>query len=174
MPCRWSLATTSARFSRARSPKAACAACAAGAAGAPAGAPGIAAPAWAGAPTGVASAAVTAQPSQSTSMAANGRPPTSRRSAASARTVDLPDPNTPVMSAASGLAIRSVALQPLDRGDERGQPFLRIREEHAGLLIGVQLVVDAGVAATHRALDDDDRLGLVHVQDGHPGDRRAW
>ncbi len=52
-----------------------------------------------------ASAAVIAQPSQSTSMAAKGRPPTSRRSAASARTVDLPDPNTPVMSAASGRAI---------------------------------------------------------------------
>ena len=37
--------------------------------------------------------------------------------------------------------------------------------------IAVEGVVDARIAATHRALDDDDGLGLVHVEDGHPVDR---
>src|SRR5438105_9788075 len=54
-------------------------------------------------------------------------------------------------------------LERLHRGDEIGQALLRISEEHAGLGVDVELVVDACVAAAHRALDDDDRLRVVDV-----------
>ena len=64
-------------------------------------------------------------------------------------------------------------LQRLDRRGQGRQAVLRIGEQHAGLRVRVELVVDAGVALAHRALDDDDRLGLVDVEDGHPRHRRA-
>src|SRR5918999_1933200 len=61
------------------------------------------------------------------------------------------------------------SLERLDRRDEVGQALLRVGEEHPGLRVRVQLVVDARVAAAHRALDDHDRPGLVDVEDRHPG-----
>jgi hypothetical protein len=50
--------------------------------------------------------------------------------------------------------------------------LLGVSEVHAGLGIGVQLVVDAGAVA-HGTLDDDDGLGAIHIEDGHARDRRA-
>ena len=46
-------------------------------------------------------------------------------------------------------------------------------EEHHGVVGVEQRVVDAGVAAAHRALDDDDGLGVVDVEDGHAVDGRS-
>lgn len=50
--------------------------------------------------------------------------------------------------------------------------LLGVSEVHAGLGIGVQLVVDAGAVA-HGTLDDDDGLGAIHIENGHARDRRA-
>ena len=49
-----------------------------------------------------------------------------------------------------------------------------IGEEHAGLGVGVEAVVDAGVAAAHRALDDDDGLGVVDIEDHLQFSRRYY
>jgi tetrahydrodipicolinate N-succinyltransferase len=51
--------------------------------------------------------------------------------------------------------------------------LLGVSEVHAGLGIGVQLVVDAGVAVAHGTRDDDDGLGVIHIEDGHARDWRA-
>jgi hypothetical protein len=45
--------------------------------------------------------------------------------------------------------------------------LLGVSEVHAGLGIGVQLVVDAGAVA-HGTLDDDDGLGAIHIEMGMP------
>src|ERR1700744_3603728 len=63
--------------------------------------------------------------------------------------------------------------QRLYGGREVGEGGLGVSEVHAGLGVGVELVVDARVAGGHRAFDDDDALGLVDVQDRHAGDGRA-
>ena len=76
------------------------------------------------------------------------------------------------LTAAADVASRP-RLERLDRRGQCGQPVLRVGEQHPGLGVGVELVVDAGVAASHRALDDDDRLGVVDVEDRHPRHRRA-
>src|SRR6478736_5854088 len=64
-------------------------------------------------------------------------------------------------------------LQALDRRRERGQAVLRVGEEHPRLRVRVELVVDAGVALAHRALDHDDRLRVVDIEDRHARHRRA-
>ena len=51
--------------------------------------------------------------------------------------------------------------------------LLGVSEVQAGLGIGVQLVVDAGIAVAHGTFDDDDGLGVIHIEDGHARDRRA-
>src|SRR4051812_26855625 len=51
--------------------------------------------------------------------------------------------------------------------------LLRIAEQHSGLWVEVQIVVDAREAGLHRALDDDDVLRLVDVEDRHAVDGRA-
>ena len=77
-------------------------------------------------------------------------------------------------STARGRAgLRPIALERLDRRGQGREALLRVGEQHPGLLVRVQLVVDAGVAAAHRALDDDDRLGLVDVEDRHARDRAS-
>src|SRR3990172_8654256 len=73
---------------------------------------------------------------------------------------------------ASAAAHPGPGLQRLDGRLERLQAGLRIREEHPGLRVVVELVVDAGVAGGHRALDDDDRPGVVDVEDRHSPHRR--
>ena len=50
--------------------------------------------------------------------------------------------------------------------------LLGVSEVHAGLGIGVQLVVDARAVA-HGTLDDDDGLGAIHIEDGRARVRRA-
>ena len=45
-----------------------------------------------------------------------------------------------------------------------------VGEVHARLGVYVERVVDAGVAATHRALHDDDRTSLVDIEDRHAED----
>ena len=64
------------------------------------------------------------------------------------------------------------SLQRLDRRDEVLEAGLGVGEEHARLGVRVERVVDARVAAAHGALDDDDALGLVDVEDGHAVDGR--
>ena len=63
--------------------------------------------------------------------------------------------------------VRLAGHQGLDRGHDLGQAGFGVGEEHAGLRVGVQLVVDPGVAVAHRPLDHDHALGLVNVQDRH-------
>src|SRR2546430_3952485 len=55
-------------------------------------------------------------------------------------------------------------------GGEGGESLFGVGEVHAGVGVGVELVVDAGVAVAHGALDDDDVVGVVDVEDGHAGD----
>ena len=50
---------------------------------------------------------------------------------------------------------------------------LGVAEEHRGLGVVEERVVDAGEAAAHRALEDDDAAGLVDVEDRHAVDRRV-
>src|ERR1700744_1485884 len=61
----------------------------------------------------------------------------------------------------------------LDRLDQLADRGLRIPIEHAGLVEHEQCVVDAGESLSLAALDDDDILGLVGIQDRHPIDRAA-
>ena len=56
------------------------------------------------------------------------------------------------------------------RGD-LGDGGFCVTEEHRGLLVEVQVVVDAGESGAHRALEHDDGPRLVHVEDRHPVDR---
>src|SRR6185312_2337815 len=63
------------------------------------------------------------------------------------------------------------ASHRLDRLDQLGGRLLRIPVQHAGVVQVEQRVLDAGEARTLAALDDDDVLGLVGVQDGHAVDR---
>src|SRR6202008_1408759 len=49
--------------------------------------------------------------------------------------------------------------------DDAADSLLRVPEEHARLRVEVEVVVDAGEARLHRALDDDDVLRLVDVED---------
>jgi hypothetical protein len=51
--------------------------------------------------------------------------------------------------------------------------LLGVSEVDAGLGIGVQLDVDAGTAMADGTHDDDDGLGVIHIEDGHARDRRA-
>src|SRR3712207_7681730 len=48
---------------------------------------------------------------------------------------------------------------------------LGVPEQHLGLGVVVELVVDTGETWVHRALEHDDRLRLVDVEDRHPVDR---
>src|ERR1019366_4486450 len=61
-------------------------------------------------------------------------------------------------------------LQGFDRVDQLRQALLCIGEIHARLGVDVERVVDAGIASAHRSLENDDRAGLVHVQDWHSVD----
>src|SRR5271165_1869937 len=74
-----------------------------------------------------------------------------------------PRPAGPILPGGSG-------DEGLDGRGQLGHRLLGVGEVHAGLGIEVQLVFQAGVAVPHRALDHDDGLGLVHVQDRHAGD----
>src|SRR6516225_4249922 len=57
-----------------------------------------------------------------------------------------------------------------DACGELGHRILRIAEEHHGLRVLVQRVVDAGKPGVHAALEDDDIFRLVDVQNGHAVD----
>src|ERR1700687_3414173 len=59
----------------------------------------------------------------------------------------------------------------LQFADDASDGFLRVAEQHAGLRIEIEIVVDAGEARLHRPLDDDDVLRLIDVEDGHAVDR---
>src|SRR6185295_11672213 len=71
------------------------------------------------------------------------------------------------------LAIESPLLEVLDRRHQAGQGSLGVSEEHRRLGIVEQLVLDAGESRVHAALEHDDAVGLVHVQDRHSVDRAA-
>src|SRR3954454_6703397 len=70
------------------------------------------------------------------------------------------------------LARRS-AHELLECGCDLRQPGLGVREEHPGADVPVELVLDAGVAVAHRALDHDDAAGPVDVEDRHAVDART-
>src|SRR5438046_7501924 len=59
----------------------------------------------------------------------------------------------------------------LHLADELGEAVLGVAEEHHALLVVVQVVVDAGEARAQAALQDDDRLGAVDLQDRHAVER---
>src|SRR5207249_4323321 len=69
---------------------------------------------------------------------------------------------------------RARELEPLRQGarlrgllqlrDHLRHRLLRIAEEHAGLRIEIQIVVDPREAGLHRTLDDDDVLRLIDVE----------
>src|SRR5918997_5339189 len=62
----------------------------------------------------------------------------------------------------------SQRLELLGDIDYRG---LGVAEQHRGLLVIEQRVVDAGETAAHRALEHDHPLALVQVEDRHAVDR---
>src|ERR1035441_3801347 len=57
-----------------------------------------------------------------------------------------------------------------DLGDE----CLGIAEQHQGLIHVIQIVVDAGEAGIHGALDHHDGVGLVDVQNRHAENRARF
>src|SRR6478736_9236807 len=52
-----------------------------------------------------------------------------------------------------------------------GDGFFGVAEEHGGAVGIEQRVLNTGEAGVHRALEHDDRLGLVDVEDRHPVNR---
>src|SRR5579862_4049330 len=66
---------------------------------------------------------------------------------------------------------RGRASDRLDCLDQLRGHLLRIAVQHARVVEVEQRVLDAGEARALAALDDDDVLGLVGVQDRHPIDR---
>src|SRR5258705_12748549 len=74
----------------------------------------------------------------------------------------------PMQGARAPNAPRSQNLQLLGDFGDRG---FRVTEEHRGLRVEVQLVVDARESGAHRTLEHDDRPRLVHVEDRHAVDR---
>ena len=50
--------------------------------------------------------------------------------------------------------------------------LLGVAEQHHGVVAEEQLVLHARIARTHAALDEQHRLGPVHVQDRHAENRR--
>src|SRR5712691_11007010 len=55
--------------------------------------------------------------------------------------------------------------------DELGEAVLGVPEEHHTLLVVIEVVVDAGEARAHAALQHDDRLGAVDLEDRHAVER---
>ncbi len=58
-----------------------------------------------------------------------------------------------------------------DSGDDFEGGFLRIREEHQGVIGGEERVRNACETRAQAPLDDDDRPRLTHFQDRHPRNR---
>src|SRR5208283_1539938 len=77
----------------------------------------------------------------------------------------LKQPTGRVGRPADQIQVQGSGDERLDGRGQLGHRLLGVGEVHAGLGVVVQLVVQAGVAVPHRALDHDDGLGLVHVQD---------
>ncbi len=62
----------------------------------------------------------------------------------------------------------------LQRLHDARQHRLGVAEEHQRVVGEEQLVLDAGEPGVHAALDDEDRLGLVGVDDRHAVDRARF
>src|SRR6058998_1420877 len=58
----------------------------------------------------------------------------------------------------------------LDGGGELLDRVFGVAEEHHGLRVQEQRVLDSGEAGVHAALEDDDLLRLIDVQDRHAVD----
>ena len=58
--------------------------------------------------------------------------------------------------------------QGLDDGFDH---LLGVGEEHEGIVLEEQLVLDAGIARAHAALDEENGFGLLDVEDRHAEDR---
>ena len=84
-------------------------------------------------------------------------------------------------SSADGLRTLTTAVglpriaepEGLDVGDELVDRLLRVAEQHHGLRVVEERVLDPGEARVHRALEHHDGLRVVDVEDRHAVDRRA-
>src|SRR6267142_1188034 len=82
-----------------------------------------------------------------------------------------PVPATPRLSSSSNSSPLQASANGLDGLDQLGAGFLRIAVQHARVVQVEQRVFDAGETGAFAALDDDDVLGLVGVENGHSVDR---
>src|ERR1700722_14240903 len=74
-------------------------------------------------------------------------------------------------AAPAATAARPLKLDRLHRRDQRGNGGLAVAVQHAGIVEIEQRILDAGETCTLAALDHDDVLGLVGVEDRHAVDR---
>ncbi len=75
------------------------------------------------------------------------------------------------LAVASGRPFRVPALQRLEFLGNLGDRLLGVTEEHRGALGEEERVLDTGETGVHRALEHDDGLRLVHVEDRHSVNR---
>ena len=75
------------------------------------------------------------------------------------------------LAAASGRPFRARALQRLELLGYFGDRLLGVTEEHRGALGEEERVLDTGETGVHRALEHDDGLRLVDVEDRHSVNR---
>src|ERR1700712_5401758 len=105
-------------------------------------------------------ATVTTIPTARTAFTSSGRALTTRR---------LPPGGRSRKGSGGAPELRVLQrLELLGDGSDRG---LGVAEEHAGLGVDEQRVVDAGVARAHGALEHDHGCRLVDVEDRHAVDR---
>src|SRR5215470_11937729 len=67
---------------------------------------------------------------------------------------------------------RSIAST--QRLDDLFGHLLGVAEQHHRVVAEEQLVLDAGIARAHAALDEEHGLRLLDVEDRHAEDRRLW
>src|SRR6478736_8537620 len=94
---------------------------------------------------------------------------------ASKANASLPGRNT-ALEAKRSPAHRGSLARPSERLDgvqQLAEGLLGVAEEQGGGGLEEELVLDAGEAGAHRALHEDDLLGLVGVEDRHAVDRGA-
>src|SRR5438045_2379078 len=73
----------------------------------------------------------------------------------------------------SGIMTPLILYQGFHFRNELGDADLRVAEQHHAFLVVVQLVVDAGEARPHAALEDDDGFRAIHFENRHAVKRAA-
>jgi len=71
------------------------------------------------------------------------------------------------------LAMTALKRNLLHRLDDVFGHFLGIIQQHHGLVLEKQRVVDPGIARTHRAFHEEDRLGFFNIEHRHAVNRRG-